>query len=561
MGLSSLVFVVAGYGAGRLRELRDPQAAVVPMIVGAAATAVTTFGFGLMNFMLGIDAPVSFLLLRQILATIVLNALIALPVFAIVRRWLSPVLPEDPRRRRRRAYTTGGPVAAEPRLMPVDPTSDRRPPITPQLALRVAGVGVVAFVLFGIVFFRLWYLQVLDGDKYLAQARENRVRTERIQAPRGQIVDRNNLTLVDNRKRDGRLASTRAASRSTLRTRSPPTARACHGARQAAEGQAGPAAARCRRRPGRPQTLLPAPGQRAADVARDDQPARGQLDPPGALRQRADQDRRRPPPSATTSRSTRSASRASAVEQVYLRTTRSATSPPSSRQRRPDHRARSSRTRPTRGSRRARSSARAAWSPSTTSTCAATTATYQHRGQRGRRAPPGRRRARARARPRAQADARPRAPAGRASRHFAQAGGGHPGAFVAINPTRRRDLRDGLLPDVTTRATLRRAVRHPGRLRPRSSARPPAAPAVQPRRSAAPIRPARSSSRSRRWPPCDSRRHHARQGHRRHGLHHGRRARGRQGAATPARKAYGPVNLRRRAARLVRHLLLHLGKR
>jgi rod shape-determining protein MreD len=108
MGLSSLVYVVAGYWAGRLRELRDPQAAVVPMIVGAAATAVATIGFGIMNFLLGVDAPVSFLLLRQIVATILLNALIALPVFALVRRWLSPVLPEDPRRRRRRAYMTGG---------------------------------------------------------------------------------------------------------------------------------------------------------------------------------------------------------------------------------------------------------------------------------------------------------------------------------------------------------------------------------------------------------------------------------------------------------------------
>jgi hypothetical protein len=58
--------------------------------------------------MLGIDAPVSFLLLRQILATILLNAIIALPVYALVRRILLPVLPEDPRRRRRRAYTTGG---------------------------------------------------------------------------------------------------------------------------------------------------------------------------------------------------------------------------------------------------------------------------------------------------------------------------------------------------------------------------------------------------------------------------------------------------------------------
>lgn len=84
--------------------------------------------------------------------------------------------------------------------MPLDPVNERRPPITPQLAVRVAALGVVAFVLFGIVFFRLWYLQVLDGDKYLAQARENRVRIERIQAPRGNIVDRNGLTLVENRR-------------------------------------------------------------------------------------------------------------------------------------------------------------------------------------------------------------------------------------------------------------------------------------------------------------------------------------------------------------------------
>ncbi len=108
MGLTSFVCVVAGYGAGRLRELRDPQAVVIPMVVGAVATAITTFGYGLMNFMLGIDAPVSFLLLRVILATIVLNAISALPVFGLGRRWLTPSLPEDPRRRRRRAYTTGG---------------------------------------------------------------------------------------------------------------------------------------------------------------------------------------------------------------------------------------------------------------------------------------------------------------------------------------------------------------------------------------------------------------------------------------------------------------------
>jgi hypothetical protein len=61
-----------------------------------------------MQFLLGATAPVSWALLRQTLATLVINALIALPVFATVRRFLLAALPEDPRRRRRRAYTTGG---------------------------------------------------------------------------------------------------------------------------------------------------------------------------------------------------------------------------------------------------------------------------------------------------------------------------------------------------------------------------------------------------------------------------------------------------------------------
>ena len=73
---------------------------------------------------------------------------------------------------------------------------ERRPPITPQLAVRVAVLGGVAFALFAIVFFRLWFLQVLTGEEYVSQARENRVRKVRIEAPRGDIVDRHNRVLV-----------------------------------------------------------------------------------------------------------------------------------------------------------------------------------------------------------------------------------------------------------------------------------------------------------------------------------------------------------------------------
>jgi rod shape-determining protein MreD len=108
LGLNSLIYTMVGYGAGRLRELRDPQGAVVPIAAGAAATAIATIGYSVVQFLLGVDAPVSLLLVRDIVTTIIINTILAAPVFAIVRRCLVSTLPDDPHRRRRRAYTTGG---------------------------------------------------------------------------------------------------------------------------------------------------------------------------------------------------------------------------------------------------------------------------------------------------------------------------------------------------------------------------------------------------------------------------------------------------------------------
>ena len=108
LGVSSLVLLGVGYGAGRLREARDPEGSLVPLAVGAAATLLFALGFALMQFLLGADAPVSWALVRQTLTTLVINTLIAVPVFAVARRALQGSLPDDPRRRRRRAYTTGG---------------------------------------------------------------------------------------------------------------------------------------------------------------------------------------------------------------------------------------------------------------------------------------------------------------------------------------------------------------------------------------------------------------------------------------------------------------------
>ena len=44
----------------------------------------------------------------QVVVTILIGTLLALPIYALVRRIVQGSLPDDPRRRRRRAYTTGG---------------------------------------------------------------------------------------------------------------------------------------------------------------------------------------------------------------------------------------------------------------------------------------------------------------------------------------------------------------------------------------------------------------------------------------------------------------------
>jgi len=85
-------------------------------------------------------------------------------------------------------------------VSPLSPLDERRPAITPQLAVRVAVLGGIAFALFAIVFFRLWFLQVLSGEEYVSQARENRVRKVKIEAPRGDIVDRNGTSLVETKE-------------------------------------------------------------------------------------------------------------------------------------------------------------------------------------------------------------------------------------------------------------------------------------------------------------------------------------------------------------------------
>lgn len=78
-------------------------------------------------------------------------------------------------------------------------SDERGPAVNKRLALRLALFGGFAVALFAILFLRLWLLQVLDGEKYLAEAKNNRTRSFLTSAPRGKILDREGKVLVANR--------------------------------------------------------------------------------------------------------------------------------------------------------------------------------------------------------------------------------------------------------------------------------------------------------------------------------------------------------------------------
>jgi len=70
---------------------------------------------------------------------------------------------------------------------------------TSPLALRISILTGLAIAIFSVLFLRLWYVQVLSGDKYRQEANDNRIREIRVQAPRGDILDRDGKVLVANR--------------------------------------------------------------------------------------------------------------------------------------------------------------------------------------------------------------------------------------------------------------------------------------------------------------------------------------------------------------------------
>jgi penicillin-binding protein 2 len=103
------------------------------------------------------------------------------------------------------ASTTARPPASPPpRRARPEESNGEQPAVepyrlTPKLARRVALLSALVIIGFAALVLRLWALQVLAGSQYAARAQANQLRTVRVAAPRGPIVDRNGNVLVTNK--------------------------------------------------------------------------------------------------------------------------------------------------------------------------------------------------------------------------------------------------------------------------------------------------------------------------------------------------------------------------
>jgi rod shape-determining protein MreD len=108
LGASSLVLLGIGYMAGLFRERFEIHSALVPPLLCLALTLVAGLGFAVVELTLGVDAPVSMLVLRDALLKGIFAFFLGWPIYLGVRRALRPALVEEPRVRRQRQPTVLG---------------------------------------------------------------------------------------------------------------------------------------------------------------------------------------------------------------------------------------------------------------------------------------------------------------------------------------------------------------------------------------------------------------------------------------------------------------------
>lgn len=108
LGGASLVLLATGYLAGLFRERFEIHSALVPPLLCMGLTLFAELGFGAVELMLGVDAPISGLAIRDMLLKSVFAFFLGWAIYIGVRRALRPALVLEPMVRRGKRPTVLG---------------------------------------------------------------------------------------------------------------------------------------------------------------------------------------------------------------------------------------------------------------------------------------------------------------------------------------------------------------------------------------------------------------------------------------------------------------------
>jgi rod shape-determining protein MreD len=108
LGATSLVLLGTGYLAGLFRERFDIHSSLVPPLLCMGLTLFAELGFAAVQLLLGVDAPISTLIVRDIALKSIFAFFLGWPIYLGVRRALRPALVEEPQVRRRGRPTVLG---------------------------------------------------------------------------------------------------------------------------------------------------------------------------------------------------------------------------------------------------------------------------------------------------------------------------------------------------------------------------------------------------------------------------------------------------------------------
>lgn len=100
LGVSSIVLLTMGYLAGRYREGFEISSALAPPLLAAGLTVLGASIFAAIQLMLGVETPVSLLVVREVLVKGLLAFLLTVPLYPLIRRVLRPALVDDASGRR-----------------------------------------------------------------------------------------------------------------------------------------------------------------------------------------------------------------------------------------------------------------------------------------------------------------------------------------------------------------------------------------------------------------------------------------------------------------------------